>query len=105
MNFCEDECANRLETYMTSDTIIHECFACGKTYSSKPLDTIIYKREYKKEKRDYVSKILRNAAHMDDNIKSTESCPGCPEENVRYIVVGEDMNRYFVSKCGYIWIK
>ena len=103
MNFCT-KCENRLETSYTSDTIIHECYACSEIYPSTQYETVVYKREYKKEKRDYVSKILRNAAHMDDNIKSDKTCPKCGEENVKYVVRGDDMDRYFCCKQGHIWI-
>lgn len=106
MNFCH-QCQNRLETCMTSDSIIHECFACKQTYSSKPENTLIYKREYKidttKSKRT-ISKILKNTAHMDDNIKSDISCAQCGEKNTKYTIMGDDMDRHFVCKCGNIWV-
>jgi len=104
MNFC-NRCENRLKTIYTSDTIIHECTACSEKYSSIDSDTLIYVRQYKKSKREYIPKLLRNAAHMDDNMKSDKTCPKCHEENVKFVIRGDNMDRYFTSKCGYIWVE
>ena len=107
MNFCH-QCQNRLETCMTSDAIIHECFACKQTYPSKPEDTLIYRREYKldtKKSKRTISKILKNTAHMDDNIKSNISCTKCGEKNTKYNIIGDNMTRTFVSICGHIWVE
>ena len=106
MNFCQ-QCQNRLETCMTSDAIIHECLACKQTYPSKPEDTLIYQREYKlktTKSKHTISKILKNTAHMDDNIKSDKSCAKCGEKYTKYSISGDDMDRHFVCKCGHIWV-
>lgn len=101
MKFCEI-CKAKLNK-LTPDEIVFECTACKQIYPSTADDTLMYERSYKINEDEAQYKFLRNAAFMDDNLKEKKLCKACGKKYVRIAIIGDDMIKHFICKCGVIW--